>query len=302
MSLILNHEPDLNHPIMIVGWPGIGNIGLITADTIRQTLEAEEMGEIEPWDFFYPNKAVIHASVLTEMGFPTSKFYYKRLANRDLIFFIGEEQPATRESMYAEGPRAHEMANIVLDVAEKFGCRLIYTSGAAISITHHTLKPKVWAVTNQKPLITELKNYPNTILMSQAEGRGSQGGITGLNGLLIGVAKNRKFPGICLMGEIPDYLSRVPFPYPKASLAVIDVLSSVLDLNISPNVLNDMITQMETVISNIYQQFPQDIRERLEQRKQVADSKQQTIITEEDRQWLNEHIDDFFKKGDDKGA
>ena len=47
MSLILNREPDLNHPIMIVGWPGIGNIGLITADTIRQTLEAEEMGEID---------------------------------------------------------------------------------------------------------------------------------------------------------------------------------------------------------------------------------------------------------------
>ena len=302
MALVIHHEPDLNHPVMIVGWPGIGNIGLITADSIRQAVEAEELGEIEPWEFFFPNKAVIRASILTQMGFPTSKFYYKKLVNRDLIFFIGEEQPATRESVYAEGPRAYEMANIVLDVAEKFGCGRIYTSGAAISLTHHTLKPKVWGVANQKSILTELKNYPNTILMSQAEGRGSQGGITGLNGLLIGAAKNRRIPGICLMGEIPDYLSRVPFPYPKASLSVIEVLSSVLELNISPNVLNDMISQMETVIGNIYQQFPQDIRERLEQRKQVPESRQQTTITEEDRQWLNEHIDDFFKKGDDKGA
>jgi uncharacterized protein len=302
MALVIHHEPDLNHPVMIVGWPGIGNIGLITADSIRQAVEAEELGEIEPWEFFFPNKAVIRASILTQMGFPTSKFYYKKLVNRDLIFFIGEEQPATRESMYAEGPRAYEMANIVLDVAEKFGCGRVYTSGAAISLTHHTLKPKVWGVANQKSILTELKNYPNTILMSQAEGRGSQGGITGLNGLLIGAAKNRRIPGICLMGEIPDYLSRVPFPYPKASLSVIEVLSSVLELNISPNVLNDMISQMETVIGNIYQQFPQDIRERLEQRKQVPESRQQTTITEEDRQWLNEHIDDFFKKGDDKGA
>jgi len=302
MALVIHHEPDLNHPVMIVGWPGIGNIGLITADSIRQAVEAEELGEIEPWELFFPNKAVIRASILTQMGFPTSKFYYKKLVNRDLIFFIGEEQPATRESMYAEGPRAYEMANIVLDVAEKFGCGRIYTSGAAISLTHHTLKPKVWGVANQKSILTELKNYPNTILMSQAEGRGSQGGITGLNGLLIGAAKNRRIPGICLMGEIPDYLSRVPFPYPKASLSVIEVLSSVLELNISPNVLNDMISQMETVIGNIYQQFPQDIRERLEQRKQVPESRQQTTITEEDRQWLNEHIDDFFKKGEDKGA
>jgi proteasome assembly chaperone (PAC2) family protein len=301
MSLILKREPKLNHPTMIIGWPGIGNIGLITVDTIRQALEAEELGEIEPEEFFFPNKVVIRASVLTEMGFPTNKFYYKQLANRDIILFVGEEQPATRESMYAEGPRAYEMANIVLDVAQKFECGRIYTSGAAISITHHTMKPGVWAVGNQKSLLSELKKYPNTILMSQAEGRGNQGSITGLNGLLIGTAKSRKFPGICLMGEIPDYLSRVPFPYPKASLAVIDVLSNILNLSIDPHVLDDMILQMETVISNVYQQFPQDIRDRLEQRKQAADSRKQTIITEDDQEWLKEHIDDFFKKGD-KGA
>ncbi len=301
MGLILHREPELNHPNMIVGWPGIGNIGLITVDTIRQAVEAEELGEIEPGEFFYPNKVIIRASVLTEMEFPTSKFYYKRLANRDIILFVGEEQPATRESMYAEGPRAYEMANMVLDVAKKFGCGRIYTSGAAVSITHHTLKPGVWAVANQKSLLAELKKYPNTILMSQAEGRGNHGSITGLNGLLVGTAKSRKFPGICLMGEIPDYLSRVPFPYPKASLAVIDVLSNILNLNINPHVLDDMILQMETVISNVYQQFPQDIRDRLEQRKQATESRKQTIITEDDQQWLKEHIDDFFKKGD-KGA
>ncbi len=301
MPLILHREPDLNSPDMLIGWPGIGNIGLITVDTIRQAIEAEELGEIEPEEFFFPNKVTIRGSVLTQMGFPTSKFYYKRLANRDLLLFIGEEQPATRESMYAEGPRAYEMANMVLDVAQKFGCGRIYTSGAAVSITHHTLKPGVWAVANQKTLLPELKRYPNTILMSQAEGRGNRGGITGLNGLLIGAAKTRKYPGICLMGEIPDYLSRVPFPYPKASLAVVEVLSSIFSLDVDLHILDSMIIQMETVIANVYQQFPQDIRERLEQRKQTSSSKQQPIITEEDRQWLKEHIDDFFKKGD-KGA
>jgi proteasome assembly chaperone (PAC2) family protein len=110
---------------MIVGWPGIGNVGIITVETLRQVVQAEELGEIEPWDFFYPNRAVIRASILTDMGFPSSKFYFKRLAKRDLLFFIGEEQPATRESAYAEGKRAYEMANLVLDVAQKFACRRI---------------------------------------------------------------------------------------------------------------------------------------------------------------------------------
>ena len=299
MGIILHQEPELNNPDMIVGWPGIGNVGIITVETLRQAVQAEELGEIEPWDFFYPNKVVIQADILTDMGFPGSKFYFKRLAMHDLLFFIGEEQPATRESAYAEGKRAYEMANLVLDVAQKFACRRIYTSGAAIAITHHSLQPKVWAVANQGVLLSELRSYDNTILMSKVEGRSNQGSITGLNGLLIGAAKRRGIDGICLMGEIPDYLSRMPFPYPKASKAVLETLAKIMGISIAPNTLEDMIIQMEAVVANIYQQFPQEIRERLEQRKNTPKTKQEAI-SEEDEEWFKEHIDEFFNK--DKGV
>ena len=298
MGIIFRQEPELHHPDMVVSWPGIGNVGIITIETLRQAVQAEELGEIEPWDFFYPNKVVIQGGILTEMGFPGNKFYYKRMAENDLLFFIGEEQPATRESAYAEGKRAYEMANLVLDVAQKFSCKRIFTSGAAISVTHHTFQPKVWAVANQKALLSDLRRYDNTILMSEVEGKGNQGSITGLNGLLIGAAKRRGIDGICLMGEIPDYLSRMPFPYPKASKAVLGTLAKIIGINIANNNLNDMIIQMEVVVNNIYQQFPQDIRERLEQRKNASQTKQESI-SEEDEQWFKEHIDEFFNK--DKG-
>ena len=299
MGIVLHKEPELHNPEMIVGWPGIGNVGIITVETLRQALQAEELGEIEPWDFFYPNKVVIKADILTDMGFPGSKFYFKRMPKHDLLFFIGEEQPATRESAYAEGKRAYEMANLVLDVAQKFSCRRIFTSGAAISITHHTAQPRVWAVANQKGLLSELRSFENTILMSEVEGRGNQGSITGLNGLLIGAAKRRVFDGICLMGEIPDYLSRMPFPYPKASKAVLNTLAKILSISIAHNPLEDMILQMEAVVDNVYQQFPPEIRERLEQRKFTTQAKQEAI-SEEDEQWFKEHIDEFFNK--DKGV
>jgi proteasome assembly chaperone (PAC2) family protein len=298
LGIVLHHEPELHNPDMIVGWPGIGNVGIITVETLRQAVQAEELGEIEPWDFFYPNKVVIHGGILTDMGFPGSKFYFKRMAKRDLLFFIGEEQPAIRESVYAEGKRAYEMANLVLDVAQKFSCRRIFTSGAAIAITHHSLQPKVWAVANQQALLSDLRRYDNTIFMSEVEGKGNQGSITGLNGLLIGVAKRRDIDGICLMGEIPDYLSRMPFPYPKASKAVLETLVKIIGINIAKNTLDDMIMQMEAVVNNVYQQFPQDIRERLEQRKNASQTKQESI-SEEDEQWFKEHIDEFFNK--DKG-
>jgi hypothetical protein len=64
---------------MVTTWSGIGNIWLIAADTLRGQIQAEELGEIEPWDFFYPKKGTIKASILEDLEFPGSKFYYKRL-------------------------------------------------------------------------------------------------------------------------------------------------------------------------------------------------------------------------------
>jgi len=162
------------------------------------------------------------------------------------------------------------------------------------------LKPRVWAVATSQDLVAEAKNYVNTILMSEVEGRGNQGNITGLNGLLTGVAKKRGFEGICLMGEIPDYLSRVPFPYPKASQSVVEVLATILGIRIDLSVLEDMATQIEGVIGNVYNQFPPEIRERIEQRKLTVQTRP-GAITEEDEKWIKEHIDEFFQKGDKGG-
>jgi proteasome assembly chaperone (PAC2) family protein len=135
--------------------------------------------------------------------------------------------------------------------------------------------------------------------MSEMEGRGNQGSITGLNGLLIGAAKRRGIEGICLMGEIPDYLSRMPFPYPKASKVVLETLAKLMGITITKTSLDQLIIQMEAVVANVYQQFPPEIRERLEQRKRASQTKQESI-SEEDEQWFKEHIDEFFNK--DKGV
>jgi proteasome assembly chaperone (PAC2) family protein len=299
LGIIFHSEPELHQPDMIVGWPGIGDIGIITVNALRQQIEAEEFGEIEPWDFFYPNKVIIRAGVLADVEFPGSKFYYKKLANRDILLFVGDEQPSGRNRVYAEGGKAYEIANLVLDVAEKFGCHRIYTSGAAVAITHHSLKSRVWAVATERKLLTEMKGYANTLLMSEVEGRNNLGNITGLNGLLIGIAKKRGFEGVCLMGEIPDYLSRVPFPYPKASQSVLEVMAAILGIRVDITTLDSMAAQMQGVITNVFRQFPDEVRERIEQRKQVA---QPGPITEEDEKWIKDNIDDFFRQEEeDKG-
>jgi len=299
MGVSLYKEPELEKPVLIAGWPGIGNVGLIAVDTLRGGLRAEEFGEIEPWDFFYPKRIVIRNGELKDLEFPSNKFYFKKTEKRDLIFFIGEEQPTEEGRAYAEGRKAYQMANLVLDVALKLGCQRAYTSGAAVAPIHHTMKPKVWAVPNTEALIDELRGYENTILMSDIEGRKGQGNITGLNGLLLGVAKKRGLEAVCIMGEIPVYLQGLPLPYPKASKSVLEVLTASLGVRIEMEGIIELVERSEREVENLYQRFPLEIREQLDKLKYVTYARpaEPGPITEEDKKRILEDIDKFFKKG-----
>lgn len=298
MGVKLYRKPKLKNSDMIVGWPGIGNIGLIAVDTLRGMVKAEIFGEIEPWEFFYPRKVIIKDGELKNLVFPSNKFYYKRTETKDLVFFLGEEQPSELAGAYAYGEKAYQMANLVLDVGLKLGCQRVYTSGAAVALTHHTVKPRVWAVPNRKELINEVRGYPNTILMSNLEERGGQGTITGLNGLLLGVAKKRGLEGICLMGEIPAYLQGFPLTYPKASKSVLEVLAPMLGVTIDLSPVDKLAEQVEEQIEKLYEKIPSEVREKLDQLKTAAHVREAEPgpITEEDKKRIMEDIDKFFKK------
>ena len=93
MAVKLVATPDLKEPVLVAGWSGIGNVGVLAVDSLRTQLNAEYLGEIEPWEFFYPSGVVIKGGVLTELNFPQSRFYFARRESGDIIFFIGDEQP-----------------------------------------------------------------------------------------------------------------------------------------------------------------------------------------------------------------
>jgi proteasome assembly chaperone (PAC2) family protein len=298
LGIRIFREPKLENPVLIASWPGIGNIGIIAVDTLRGMVGAEEMGEIEPWDFFYPKKVLIRNSELQDLEFPVNKFYFKRTERKDLLFFTGEEQPAEGGRAYAEGTKAYQMAHLVLDVAMDFGCQRVYTSGAAVAPIHHAMRPKVWAVPNSEGLVSEVKSYENTVLMSDIEGRGGQGSITGLNGLLLGVARKRGLEAVCVMGEIPVYLQGFPFPYPKASKSVLEVLIAALKIKVEMRVIDTLIERSEREIESLYEQFPSEIREQLDKLKNVTymRSTEPGPITEENKKRILEDIDKLFKK------
>jgi proteasome assembly chaperone (PAC2) family protein len=298
MRVRLYKEPKLNNPVMIACWPGIGNIGVIAVDILRRAMASEELGEIEPWDFFYPRKVSIRDGELKELEFPSSKFYFKKTSKKDVVFFIAEEQPGDGVRAYAEGAKAYRMADLVMDVALKFGCQRVYTSGAAVAHIHHTARSRVWVVPNSESLIDEIKRYENTVLMSEIEGRDGQGNITGLNGLLLGVARKRGLEAICVMGEVPVYVHGFPIPYPKGSKAVLEVLSTVLGVEISMDEIDSLVQQSESEINSVYERLPAEIKDQLDKLKYVAYAKpsEPEPITEEDKKKILQEIDRLFKR------
>jgi proteasome assembly chaperone (PAC2) family protein len=208
-------EPRPRACDFIAAWPGIGNLSLILVRYLREKLGAEEIGEIEPFTFFDPIGVMVKDNVVEAPQFPEGKFYYWHNSNgkKDILFFISDEQPSYK---------GYDLANFILDIAKKFKAQRVYTFAAAIAKIHHTEQPKVWAVATKPNLVEYLKTF-DVVLRGRLQ-------IAGLNGLLLGVARERGVEGICLLGEVPSYTTRIPNP--KAALAVIKVLLKVLDLEI----------------------------------------------------------------------
>ncbi len=208
-------RPKLNSPNMVAAWPGIGNVSIIVATYLKRKLDFKELGEVEAAHFFDPIGVVVKDNVVEAPQFPQSKFYYwkNKGGGSDIILFIGEDQPAAK---------GYEMANCVLDLGQRFQVKRIYTCAAALTRIHHTEQPKVWGVATSQQLTDELKAYD---LMQRGNLQ-----IAGLNGLLLGVAKEKGVEGICLLGEVPMYATRMQNP--MAALVILGALTKMLDIEI----------------------------------------------------------------------
>jgi len=208
-------RPKLNSPNMLAAWPGIGNVSIIVATYLERKLDFKRLAEIEASYFFDPIGVMVRDNVVEAPQFPESKFYYwkNKGGGSDIILFIGDDQPAAK---------GYELANCVLDVGLSFQVKRIYTCAAALTRIHHTEQPRVWGVATNQQVAEDLKQYD---LVERGNLQ-----IAGLNGLLLGVAKEKDIEGVCLLGEVPMYATRIQNP--MAALVVLEVLAKMLGIEI----------------------------------------------------------------------
>jgi proteasome assembly chaperone (PAC2) family protein len=285
VSIKLTKTPDMHAPVLVAAWPGIGNVGINTVNELRKQVNAEKIGELEAWEFFYPYQVQMKGAVLECFKYPACDFYYHNASQQDILFFLADAPPESSRE-------AHQMAIQVMEVAQRFHCWRVYTSAAAIFPIHHSDRPKVHVVASSEFIIKEFEAYSDTVL-----GIGDptvQGIISGMNGVLLDQAKRIGIEAVCLMGAVPDYLAGVPFPLPRVSREVYKVFLNVLGLGIIPDSLEEQVKQIDDIIAQIYSQIPLDARNIIDGRKQTHPDPI-IPITDQDTAWIKENIGDFFK-------
>lgn len=244
-TIKLYATPELRRPYLVAGWSGMGAVALLAANFLRQELDAELLGEIDAHEFFSPSQVHIKDRLIQVPEFPESKFYFwQKEAAHDLIFFIGTGQPS----------RGYEMALLVLEVAERFGVERIYTGAAFPTLIHHRQTPGVWGTATHPDLLARMEAHGVQIM--------EQGTIGGLNGLLLAAARERGIEGLCLLGEVPIYATQMINP--QASLAVLDVLTRMLHVEINLAKLTLWTEDLASQMDRLYEILPDHVKEAIE--------------------------------------
>ena len=233
----LHRTPRLKKPILLATWPGVSDVALEVAAYLLDRLDAKEFAELNPIDFFTPVGIQVQDNVVQVPVFPENKFYVIKTprGKSDLIVFCGESQPDRNH---------YDLARAVLDVAEKFKVKRIYTCAAAM-VQHSVQKSRVLAAATDAKLIEELRQYGITLVGDFQ--------IRGLNGLLLGAARERGMEGICILGETPQYAAEMPNPI--ASHAVLGALSQIFNLDLDLTDIEKEAKQMAEEIKMLSQEF-----------------------------------------------
>ncbi len=224
-------EPKLKDSILIEGLPGIGLVGKLAADHMKDELKATKFAELHS-PFLPPQVNIQEDGTIRPV---VMEFYYHR-GKKDLIFLLGDFQGMTPESQY-------QLSEKTLEFVKKFDVKRIYTLGG-LGTGSITRNPRVFGAATRKELVSELED----------KGLIFKGGgaIFGASGLLLGLAMQQGIDAVCLMGETHGQIIDA-----KSAEAVLEMLMGVVGVRVDMTELakkakqtEEQINQMSSLISD----------------------------------------------------
>ncbi|NWF87675.1 proteasome assembly chaperone family protein [Candidatus Bathyarchaeota archaeon] len=219
---------DLNNPILVVGFPGLGLVGKIAIRYLARQLKAERLAYLYSPHFPY----FVHVNKKGSVRLLRGTFYFwkNKNAKNDLVFFTGDSQAQTIEGQY-------EISGCILDFAKEHDVKLIVTIGGYR--TEAKDKPKVIAAATNSELL-------DRALEAKAMISAIESPIVGTAGLILGLSRFKKVNAVCLLGETRGYL-----PDPRAAKSVLEVLRTMLNLDIDLTSLEEEVAKAEKIVTRL---------------------------------------------------
>jgi uncharacterized protein len=219
--------PKAHDPVLVCGLPGSGYVGKLAADHLVSSFRLKKVAEYTS-PTFPPQVSVKEDGTVDSPR--AEMFYAPTKGGRSLFVFTADAQPTTSEGEY-------ELSDSVVKFAKRCGVKRVFTLAAYITGSF-SKSPKVYGAGTSKGMAEELTSHGVTLM--------KDGGISGMNGLLIGVAALRGLEGACLLGETSGYVVDA-----GASEAVLDLLSKMLGLAVDTSKLKEKAEETQKVISQL---------------------------------------------------
>src|SRR6058998_2631045 len=175
----LDH-PKLEDPIFIEGLPGIGNVGKLAAEHLKDELKGVKFAEI--FSKYFPPQVLVQDDGQVKLV-NNEMHYVKRNNGTDLVLLTGDYQGLTPEGQY-------ELSDFILKELQKLGVRRVFTLGG-YGMGRMVTKPRVLGAATGLELVKEMEKYG--VVFSRGE---PGAGIVGASGLLLGLPAVRHERGL----------------------------------------------------------------------------------------------------------
>ncbi|MFO7638122.1 MAG: PAC2 family protein [bacterium] len=247
MAFDLTREPGNRIPVLVAGWPGMGNVGLAAVEYLRRKLDARLCARLDITDCVFPEAIEVEQGI-GRLQVPAPQALYL-VEEPPLLLFEGSLQPGGRA-----GAR---IADELIEFARAHGVETVYTGAAFATPMSFRDEVQVFGVSTADRL---RDGFVALGVQPLGEGR-----ISGLNGLLLGLAAHRGLAGTCFLATMPHYA--VQTPNPKASRALVRVFERLLNTGIDTDDLDREVEQVDQLLGKFESRVNaalSDLRARLE--------------------------------------
>jgi uncharacterized protein len=228
---------------MIAGWPGMGQVGLGACDYLRRKLNATPFAQIDVSTYYRPEALTVENGLGRMPDPPKQDLYFS--TEPPLFIFEGDTQLA--------GDSGFKLAAELLDFVLRHGAETVFTGAAYATAVSFRQRPEIYGAATNEDLKATFASFGVKPL--------KEGNISGLNGLLLGLAAQRAMPAACLLATMPHYA--IEAPNPKASRALIQVFQRILNTSVDMEEIDEAVSQAD----QMFKEFEAKVNEAIQQLK-----------------------------------